>query len=455
MMKRKKEKNIELDELLKNEKRMAEASKEAMKLTSNLSNFSLKIKYFSNNSMKAVKQMDNVSNSNLSVIEETTATVDVVKETIEKTADHFEDLMKRSSELSKRNEKSRGLIHNAAELKETVVTSTNDMNDKVEQLVSLTNEVDNVVQSVQAIANQTNLLALNAAIEAARAGEAGKGFAVVAEEIRTLSDSTNQNLEGMKEFMQRIYEAADEGKASVSHAIQSTNEMGDMIDTVSDTIVNNITELNDVTNQIEEISEEINSIKASASEIDLAMESSAKDAENLSIATKIVYESTEKTLKTVNEINSLDDGFDKMMHGMFAGLLSGEHALTNDELSDILKKAKTAHIEWLNKLEEMTNSMENKPLQTDSNKCAFGHYYGVLDIQHPEILKKWEQVGKLHSDFHQKGDNAIEAIHKKDRYKAKNILSEAEALSDQMLSLIGSIEHKIEDCTKQGIKIFH
>ncbi|NEU32587.1 globin-coupled sensor protein [bacterium LRH843] len=70
-------------------------------------------------------------------------------------------------------------------------------------------EINEIVSLVQSIAAQTNLLALNAAIESARAGEAGKGFAVVAEEVRKLSDQTNNSVSKVSELIVRTHDQID------------------------------------------------------------------------------------------------------------------------------------------------------------------------------------------------------------------------------------------------------
>lgn len=73
-----------------------------------------------------------------------------------------------------------------------VVSQSEEIATNMEILGEKTGNISNLTDAIRNISAQTNLLALNASIEAARAGEAGRGFSVVAEEIRKLSEGTNE-----------------------------------------------------------------------------------------------------------------------------------------------------------------------------------------------------------------------------------------------------------------------
>lgn len=124
-----------------------------------------------------------------------------------------------------------------------VSTSHNSMKmvHTIDDIATQMDQVFALLRDVNGIADQTNLLALNAAIEAARAGEAGRGFAVVADEVRKLSQDSNQFSNQIRKVVEEVKNDINQAKDVISAmasrdmntAISSRSRISDMLEKIS------------------------------------------------------------------------------------------------------------------------------------------------------------------------------------------------------------------------------
>ena len=166
--------------------------------------------------LELVNQLHVASLNQASSLEQTTASVQDITNSITQTSDKAVNMLQIAN--STKNYANEGIT-----LVKNTQNSMLEINDS-------TKAISEAISIIDQIAFQTNILSLNAAVEAATAGEAGKGFAVVAAEVRNLASRSAQAAKEIKNLVEIANTKSDEGKIYSEKMMESFNQLTSMIE---------------------------------------------------------------------------------------------------------------------------------------------------------------------------------------------------------------------------------
>jgi len=329
-----------------------------------------------------------------------------------------------TEEVYEKIEASQDELTSIKELSAQTIQMSLQMQKNMDELINVIENMNDVIKGIGSISMQTDLLALNASIEAARAGEAGKGFAVVAGKIRELSEETQQLTGSMGGFVENITSASRETVESVDSTIKALGNMREKID--------HVWSLNDENQKhVSKVNESMGSIAG----VSQALSNSMTEMENQLVeSTDFMRRVSQDLKKSTEPVADIEKTLDNTVRQMGALTEDAFFHLENKEFAGYLKNAVSAHHTWLANLQKMVRERSVEPLQLDSSKCGFGHFYYALTPMIPQVVPIWAALGAKHKRFHKFGEDVIAALERNDYTRAEQLCREAEIYSKELIS---------------------
>jgi len=341
---------------------------------------------------------------------------------LEETAASMEQITSTIQMSSDNTAKANDLSHQSAEEAREAMMSMHKTIEAMNGIEILSKKIGEITHVIDSIAFQTNLLALNAAVEAARAGEHGRGFAVVAGEVRNLAQ---KSAESSKEISNLI--------SSATSQIQSGTKLVEQTNTVFETMVS-----------------KINEVETLVAEIATSSHEQAKGLSQINIAVNNLDEVTQQNAALVEELSATASNMsdEAESQSVFVGRFelgqynkSQKKSVHNIDFTD----AKMQHNAWNIKLEQLLSNQPvdiNKETARLPDQCELGKWLHSEGKQFSS-LPAMQTLLAQHQEFHATIGRVIDAKNLNDDELAKAEKAKAYQISQELMGNIDKLENAL------------
>ena len=388
---------------------------------------------------RLMKNLSDMTEGNMAFSEETSASMNEINTVLDHNTNTVEQIIGRINDIIKFNKENKKNTEKMGSVCQGVSKGNQDINSNLEILLEKTGEISNIIDIIENIAEQTNLLALNASIEAARAGESGRGFAVVSEEIRKLAENTKESLAKFKVFKNEIEEASNNSLESIAGANKIMGEIPATTGSITNIINATFDGVNKISDDMQNFMASFEEISAFTEEITSAVDQMTKETEKTTELVNVLKDSTNKLDSIKVRINESDGHLLENNKKYYSKFLDLGVEIADSELGVILKDAKEQHQIWINTLKKVVDNKQLIPLQVDSTRCGFGHFYQSLEITDDRIKDLWFSIDKYHEELHDLGKTVLTMIWDKKYNEAADKYHKAESISKQVFNIIDNM----------------